>query len=79
MMRHLRARAAADEFDCYCDLHPNGPAAVRRPKLLDRGETWVVLLGSDIENGIVGIGRSVSAALRAFDVCYLNQLRPLAK
>ncbi len=73
--QRIRARAAGDEFEGYCATHPHGPAALRRPVLLDRGGTWVALLGSDIENGIVGIGGTVSAALRAFDVRYLNSLQ----
>ena len=34
------------------------------------------MLGQSVEEGIVGLGNSVEAALRAFDLQYLNALRP---
>jgi len=49
---------------------------VRRPKLFFRGDLWIALLGQSLKEGIVGIGPTVSAALRAFDGQYLAQLRP---
>jgi hypothetical protein len=36
------------------------------------------LLGPSVEEGIVGIGQTVEAALRAFDAQYLAGLRPPA-
>ncbi len=57
-------------------LTPGSPSAVRRPQLFFRGELWVALLGPSVEEGIVGIGVSVSAALRAFDTQCLAGLRP---
>ena len=41
-----------------------------------RGDLWVALLGPTVEKGVVGIGRTVEAALRAFDAQYFNLLRP---
>ena len=41
-----------------------------------RGDLWVALLGPTVEKGIVGIGPSVQAALRAFDAQYFSLLRP---
>jgi hypothetical protein len=67
---------AAREMEDYCMLHPRSPAAVRRPHLSMRGETCVAVLGPSIKNGIVGLGSSVSAALKAFDFNYLKTLRP---
>jgi hypothetical protein len=60
----------------YCEAHPGSPAAVRRPQLFIRTGVWVALLGPSVEEGIVGIGSTVEAALRAFDVQYLAGLRP---
>ncbi len=60
----------------YCAAHPGSPSAVRRPQLLFRGDLWVALLGPSFDNGIVGIGPTVAAALRAFDAQYLAGLRP---
>jgi hypothetical protein len=44
--------------------------------LFFRGDLWIALLGVNLEEGIVGIGPTVEAALRAFDTQYLNGLRP---
>ncbi|MFL6569904.1 MAG: hypothetical protein ACJ8HQ_11845 [Chthoniobacterales bacterium] len=35
-----------------------------------RGKSWIALLGSTLQDGIAGIGGTVRAALRAFDVQY---------
>ena len=71
-----RTPDAMREFERYCETHSNGPAAVRRPKLLLRGKTYIVLLGNSVANGIVGLGTTVSSALRAFDLQYLKTIRP---
>jgi hypothetical protein len=65
-----------DEMERYCEEHPRGPAAVRRPKLFKRSQTVVALLGATIEKGITGFGDTARAALRAFDARYLAMLRP---
>jgi hypothetical protein len=73
------ALAAMEQMELYCQAHPGSPSAVRRPRLFVRGDLWVALLGPSVEEGIVGIGPSVTAALRAFDAQYLAGLRPPAK
>jgi hypothetical protein len=70
------ALAAMEQMELYCEAHPRSPAAVRRPRLFVRGELWIALLGPSVEEGIVGIGPTVTAALRAFDAEYLAGLRP---
>lgn len=70
------AAAAMEQMELYCIAHPGGPSAVRRPRLVFRSELWIALLGPSIEEGIVGIGPTVAAALRAFDVQYLVGLPP---
>ena len=65
------AAAAIEQMDMYCAAHPESPSAMRRPKLFVRSDLWVALLGPSIEEGIVGIGPSVAAALRAFDAQYV--------
>jgi hypothetical protein len=67
---------ASEEMQSYCLAHPRSPSAVRRPQLSSRGDLWIALLGPSVEKGIVGIGPSVEAALRAFDTQYLNFLGP---
>jgi hypothetical protein len=78
--RHIMgcAFAAMEQMELYCEAHPGSPAAVRRPRLFVRGELWIALLGPTVEEGIVGIGTTVTAALRAFDAQYLAGLRPPA-
>ena len=71
-----RATAPMDQLELYCRAHPGSPSAVRRPRLFVRGELWIALLGPTVEEGIVGIGSTVAAALRAFDAQYLAGLRP---
>ena len=65
------ASTAIEQLDIYCTAHPDSPSAMRRPKLFIRSDLWIALLGPSIEEGIVGIGPTVSAALRAFDVQYV--------
>jgi hypothetical protein len=73
------ALAAMEQMELYCEAHPGSPSAVRRPRLSARGDLWIALLGPSVEEGIVGIGPTVTAALRAFDAQYLAGLRPPAK
>ena len=68
--------AALERAKLYYAAHPRSPSAVRRPKLTVQTGTWIALLGQSVEEGIVGLGNSVEAALRAFDLQYLNSLRP---
>lgn len=68
--------AAIERMQVYCDANPGSPSAARRPQLLFRGQLWIALLGPSVEEGIVGIGPTVEAALRAFDAQYLTDLRP---
>jgi len=69
------ALAAMDRMELYCSAHPGSPSADRRPQLLYRGELWVALLGPTVEEGIVGIGETVEAALHALDAQYVAGLR----
>jgi hypothetical protein len=65
------ARMALQEMESYCAAHPSSPSAMRRPALSIRKGLWIALLGPSIEEGIVGLGSSVEAALRAFDRQYM--------
>jgi hypothetical protein len=73
------ALAAMEQMGLYCQAHPGSSSAARRPRLFVRGELWIALLGPSVEDGIVGIGPTITAALRAFDAQYLAGLRPLAQ
>jgi hypothetical protein len=61
------AAAAIEQMKIYCAAHPGSPSAMRRPQLFFRSDLWIALLGPSLEEGIVGIGPTVAAALRAFD------------
>ncbi len=67
---------AAREMARYCGEFPKSPSALRRPRLMQRGSTWIALVGSTLQDGIAGIGGNVYAALRAFDVQYSNTVKP---
>ena len=67
---------ALERMEGYCSAHPGSPSAARRPQLQYRGQLWIALMGPTVEEGIVGIGPTVEAALRAFDAQYLAGLRP---
>ncbi|PYL53241.1 MAG: hypothetical protein DMF29_08965 [Verrucomicrobia bacterium] len=71
--------AAMERMELYCASHPGSPSAARRPQLFLRSHLWIALLGPSVEEGIVGIGQTVEAALRAFDAQYLAGLRPPAQ
>src|SRR6266581_8560918 len=70
------AASAMEQMELYSAAHPGSPSAVRRPRLFFRSELWIALLGPSMEEGIVGIGSTIAAALRAFDTQYLTGLRP---
>jgi len=58
-------------LESYCAAHPNSPSALHRPSLSIGNGLCIALLGSNMGDGIVGIGYSVEAALRAFDTQYM--------
>src|SRR5882762_10131412 len=70
------AATAMEQLELYCTAHAGSPSAIRRPQLFFRSELWIALLGPSMEEGIVGIGPSVAAALGAFDTQYLTGLHP---
>jgi hypothetical protein len=77
-MSNVQQQAARQRMDNYCEAHPRSPSAVRRPRVIKRGKLWIALLGANVREGIVGLGPTVEAALRAFDAQYLAGLRPPA-
>jgi len=70
---------AIERMERYCAAHPGSPSAARRPQLFLRSHLWIALLGPSVGEGIVGIGPTIEAALRAFDAQYLAGLRPPAQ
>jgi hypothetical protein len=73
------AAAAIEQMKVYCAAHPGSQSDMRRPQLFFRSDLWIALLGPSLEEGIVGIGPTIAAALRAFDAQYLISLpQPIA-
>jgi hypothetical protein len=70
------AATAMKQMKLYCNAHQGSPSATRRPRLFFRSDLWIALLGPSMEEGILGIGPTVAAALRAFDAQYYSGLRP---
>lgn len=70
-----RTSEIGEEVARYCKEHPRSPSALRRPRVMVRGSSVIALLGSTLQDGIAGIGATVEAALRAFDVQYGNSLK----
>lgn len=73
--RETEAEQAAEaqrELEQYCKENPRSPSALRRPRLMLRGSSWIALFGSTLQDGIAGIGNSVRSALRAFDSQYAD-------
>jgi hypothetical protein len=70
--------AIQDRVELYYAANPGGAAARRRPRVTKQGGTWVVILGPNVTQGVVGIGNTVEGALRAFDTQYVYHLRPMA-
>jgi len=68
------ARMALEGMELYCAAHPDSPSALRHPKLSVHCGLWLALLGPSVREGIVGLGDSVEAALRAFDIQYTFKL-----
>lgn len=67
-----REDEAAAELESYCKEFPKSPSALRRPRVMLRGSSWIALLGSTLQDGIAGIGSTVRSALRAFDAQYTS-------
>ena len=64
-----------ERMEFYCAENPESPAAMHRPQLMMREKLWIAQLGSSIQQGTIGIGNSVEAALRAFDTQYPVSMR----
>jgi hypothetical protein len=77
-MRDIYHGKEAQKVGLYFMAHPNSPSARRQPRVCFRNNVWVALLGRSIEEGIVGLGATVEAALAAFDLQYEVDPRPNA-
>ena len=62
--------AMVSEAKQYWNEHPGSPAAVQHPRILRRGDKFIALLGSTLQDATAGIGETVKAALQAFDAQY---------
>lgn len=64
----------SQRIELYAAAHPGTPSAVRRPAVFCKSGTWIALLGDNLEEGIIGYGDTIEAALRSFDARYLSML-----
>lgn len=44
------------------------PSVVFKPRLFKDGDQWCALLGSDMQQGVVGFGDTPAEAMRDFDI-----------
>ncbi|PYL07985.1 MAG: hypothetical protein DME33_08710 [Verrucomicrobia bacterium] len=75
-MSKIEQWVAIQRIDIYWEAHPRSPSAVRQPHLFKRGNRWVARLGANDSDEITGTGRTIEAALHAFDTAYLRRLHP---
>lgn len=54
------------------------PTAVFRPALSIDGDMWLALYGENIQDGVVGFGKSPDEATRAFDKAWHEKLTSAA-
>jgi len=50
------------------------PSAIYRPQLFQDGNQWCALLGSDLQSGVCGFGKSPQDAMAAFDQAWYEPL-----
>lgn len=65
------ARAAGQEWMSAAYEHMR-PSAVYRPSLSIDGDKWCALYGEDLISGVCAFGDTPAAAMRQFDVEWLN-------
>jgi len=70
-----RQAAIQADTQTYYARYPASPAAIQQPTIIVDHGRYVAMLGSSIEQAIIGFGSSVSSALRAFDYQYSALLR----
>jgi hypothetical protein len=74
--KHLDKVPADRRAELYYESHPRSPSAARLPKLFVHSGVWIALRGRSVRHGIAGFGPTIETALRAFDMQYVNSLRP---
>ena len=65
-----RQAAIQADTETYYARYPASPAANQQPAIIVDHGRYVAVLGSSIEQAIIGFGSSVCSALRAFDYQY---------
>lgn len=49
------------------------PSVLFKPKLSLDGNAWIALLGDNLQEGVVGTGRSPEEAMRDFDISWTTR------
>ncbi len=71
--------SVAREVKNYYRLHPDGPAAMRHPRVVLEHGRYVALLGPSVKGGVIGFGTSVASALRVLDELYRKPVRAVRR
>ena len=80
--QRMAANSIAHEAFCVGQAWQQAAAAQERPCVLWKpslfrdGNQWCVLLGENIQDGVVGFGDSPDAAMLAFDAAWREKLAP---
>lgn len=51
------------------------PSVLYRPKIAPDGNTWIVLYGDNLQEGVAGCGDSPAEAMRAFDAEWYAKIK----
>jgi len=55
------------------------PSVIYRPTLSRDGNKWIVLLGDDLQSGVVGVGDSPALAMHDFDRAWYEKISGIQK
>jgi hypothetical protein len=72
----MRQRAITLQFDLAVELLR--PSMLLKPKLFIDGNMWIALFGENIQDGVVGSGKSPEQAYAAFDIAWREPLKEAA-
>ena len=52
------------------------PSAIYKPRLSLDGNSWIAVLGENIQEGVVGVGDSPASAMNDFDNAWYKKQKP---
>jgi hypothetical protein len=72
------ARAILQEQFCATAMEMARPSVLFKPTLMADGDMWIVLLGEDIQSGLMASGKTPYDAMIAFDQAFYKERTPVA-